>query len=55
MNGWIENSAIVRKRAAGDGIVTEDYHSDICYENFVKWLEQHLPNLPPNSVIVSFT
>lgn len=33
--------------------VSEDYHGDMDYDNFTKWLEEHLfPNLPPNSVVV---
>ena len=51
-NGWVEGSIMVKKRTAKEGVVTEDYHSDINAELFEGWLKSVLPNLPQNSVLV---
>ena len=51
--GWVQPSAKVWKRSAKDGVMSEDYHSDINAESFEKWLKKDvLPHLDPNSVLV---
>ena len=50
--GWVDNSVDVWMRTAKDGVVTEDYHSDINAEGFTGWLKKALPSLPENSVLV---
>lgn len=48
-NGFVDNSLLVFKSGSKSG----DYHDDMNFNNFSKWLKEHyLPNLPPNSVIV---
>ena len=51
-DGFVEGSVQLWKRTAKDGVISADYHCDIDYEGFKKWLESWLPNLPPGSVIV---
>lgn len=47
--GFIENACLVYKANSTVG----DYHSNMSFENYVKWLnEKLLPNLPDRSVIV---
>lgn len=47
--GFIENACLVWKANSTVG----DYHSNMSFENYVKWLnEKLLPNLPVGSVIV---
>ena len=50
--GWVKGSFEVWKRTAKDGVVTEDYHSDINAEGFEGWLKPLLKKLPKNSVLV---
>ncbi|XP_045454971.1 uncharacterized protein LOC123664476 [Melitaea cinxia] len=48
-NGFIENASLVYKANSTVG----DYHSNMSYDNYIKWLnEKLLPNLPERSVIV---
>ena len=48
--GFIPNSLLIFKSGSTSG----DYHADMNGENFEKWLKEKLiPNLPPNSVIVT--
>jgi transposase len=48
-NGFVPNAALVFK----SGIKTGDYHNDMNFENYEKWLKtQLIPNLPPRSVLV---
>ena len=49
--GW--HSVLIRKRTAKDGVMSEDYHSDINADNFLEWFKPVLASLPKNSVIVS--
>ena len=51
-NGFVEGSAKVWKRTAKDGVMSDDYHSDINSEGFEDWLKSVLPKLDPNSVLV---
>ena len=34
------------------GSTSGNYHGQMNYENFKKWVENKLPNIPPESVIV---
>ena len=48
-NGFISGAKLVFKAKSTTG----DYHSEMNFENFKKWLQEKLlPNLQPNSVIV---
>lgn len=48
-DGFIENAALVYEANSTAGA----YHSNMSYDNYVKWLDEKLlPNLPPRSVIV---
>lgn len=48
-DGFIKNAKLMYKANSTVG----DYHSNMSYENYVKWLnEKLLPNLPARSVIV---
>lgn len=48
-DGFIENASLIYKANSTAG----DYHSNMSYDNYVKWLnEKLLPNLSPRSVIV---
>lgn len=48
-NGFVANSLLVFKSGSKSG----DYHDDMNFNNFSKWIKDHyLPNLPPNSVVV---
>lgn len=48
-SGFIKNAPLVYKAASTTG----DYHSNMNFENYVKWLtEKLLPNLPEKAVIV---
>lgn len=48
-NGFIPNALLIFK----SGTKSSDYHNDMNFENFEKWLRNKLiPNLPPNSVLV---
>lgn len=51
-DGFVDGSVELWKRTPKDGVVNEDYHSDINAEGFETWLLGVLPSLPPNSVIV---
>ena len=53
VNGWVENSAKIFRHTSKDGIVSDDYHTDVTGPKFRKYLEELLPTLPPNSVIVT--
>ncbi|XP_047543096.1 uncharacterized protein LOC125075400 [Vanessa atalanta] len=47
--GFIPNGLLMFKSGAKTG----DYHDDMNYENYSKWLtSQLIPNLPPRSVVV---
>jgi len=47
--GFIPNALLTFKAGAKSG----DYHDNMNYDNYEKWLRtQLLPNLPPNSVVV---
>lgn len=47
--GFVDNGLLMFTSGSKSG----DYHDDMNFENFSKWLkEKYLPNLPPNSVIV---
>ncbi|KAF2885507.1 hypothetical protein ILUMI_20657 [Ignelater luminosus] len=48
-SGFVPNALLIFPSGSKSG----DYHHDMNYENFSKWLEtQVLPNLPPRSVLV---
>lgn len=48
-NGFIQNAYLKFRSNTKSG----DYHSEMNYTNYKKWLEEMLiPNLPPNSVLV---
>lgn len=48
-DGFVPNASLVYKAATASG----DYHSNMNYENYEKWLNEKLwPNLPEKSVIV---
>lgn len=48
-NGFVENALLIFK----SGLKTGDFHDDMNFENFSKWLqERYLPNLPINSVVI---
>lgn len=48
-NGFVDNALLIFTSGCKSG----DYHDEMNFENFSKWLrEQYLPNLPPNSVVV---
>lgn len=48
-NGFVPNSLLMFK----SGTKTGDYHDDMNYSNYEKWVRSRLlPNLPPNSVVV---
>ena len=51
-DGFVPRSAVIKKRTPKDGVVSEDYHSDVCAENFESWLKSWLSLIPPKSVIV---
>ena len=51
-HGWVEDSVLVRKHTTKDGVVTEDYHSNITAELFEGWLKKLLSKLPQGSVLV---
>ena len=51
-SGWVPGSAKVWKRTAKQGVMSDDYHSDINAEGFEAWLRIVLPNLEPNSILV---
>ncbi|KAG8193059.1 hypothetical protein JTE90_028171 [Oedothorax gibbosus] len=47
-NGSVEGASLVFKSGTASG----DYHGQINFDNFFKWVEEKLlPNIPPNSVI----
>lgn len=47
--GFVKNAMLIFKSGAKSG----DYHDDMNFDNFYKWLSEKLiPNLQPNSVIV---
>lgn len=47
--GWVPNACLIYKANTTRG----DYHSNMNFENYSKWLTTHLlPNLPENAVIV---
>lgn len=47
--GFVPNALVIFKSGSKSG----DYHDEMNFENFSKWLQQNLlPNLPPESVIV---
>lgn len=47
--GFILNGLLIFKSGTKSG----DYHSNMNYTNYVKWIRlQLMPNLPPNSVVV---
>lgn len=47
--GFIPNALLTFKA----GSKSDDYHDNMNYENYEKWLRtQLMPNLPPNSVVV---
>ena len=49
MNGFISGAKLVYKA----GLSTGDYHHEMNFENFSKWLAKKLiPNLKPKSVLV---
>jgi transposase len=48
-NGLVENALLMWKANSNTG----DYHSQMNFQNYEKWLREKLiPNLPPNSVVV---
>ena len=48
-NGFVKNAYLKFKSQSKTG----DYHSEMNYNNYKKWLQEMLiPNLPPNSVLV---
>ncbi|XP_023946247.2 uncharacterized protein LOC112051703 [Bicyclus anynana] len=48
-DGFIENASEIYKANS----TADDYHSNMSYDNYIKWLnEKLLPNLPERSVIV---
>jgi hypothetical protein len=48
-NGFVENALLMRKPNSNTG----DYHSQMNFQNYEKWLREKLiPNLRPNSVVV---
>ncbi|XP_038207526.1 uncharacterized protein LOC119829196 [Zerene cesonia] len=48
-NGFVPNALLLFKAGTKSG----DYHDNMNYENYEKWLRSQLmPNLPPNSVVV---
>jgi transposase len=48
-NGFVGNALLMWKANSNTG----DYHSQMNFQNYEKWLREKLiPNLPPNSVIV---
>ena len=50
--GWVLPSVQVWKHTKQE-VKSDDYHNDINFEGFEKWLKEScLPHLPPNSVIV---
>jgi transposase len=50
-NGWIQGALLVSSKHLKNS--SADYHEDMCSELFEKWfVEQLLPNIPANSVIV---
>ena len=52
--GFVQKSVEVWKWKKSDGKpVPDDYHEDIDAPGFHRWLEGILPELPPNSVLVS--
>ena len=54
INGFVKPSVKLWKRSAKDGVMSEDYHSDINAEGFEAWIREVLPLLPKNSVLVGF-
>lgn len=47
--GFVKNALLIFQSQQKSG----DYHDDMNYENFSKWVQNMLiPNLPPNSVVV---
>ena len=49
MNGFISGAKLVYKAGSSTG----DYHHEMNFENFSKWLaEKLIPNLKPKSVLV---
>lgn len=47
--GFIDNALLIFQAGTKSG----DYHSEMNYVNFSRWLQEKLlPNIPPNSVIV---
>ncbi|XP_046428166.1 uncharacterized protein LOC124183570 [Neodiprion fabricii] len=48
-NGFVPNALLLFKAGTRSG----DYHDNMNYENYEKWLRSRLmPNLPPNSVVI---
>lgn len=48
-NGFIPGAALIYKASSSTG----DYHNEMNFDNFMKWLEQKLiPNLPEKSVLI---
>nr|XP_042912462.1 uncharacterized protein LOC122272631 [Parasteatoda tepidariorum] len=48
-SGFIPNAGLIFRAGSASG----DYHGQMNFENFEKWIiERLLPNIPPNSVIV---
>lgn len=48
-NGFIPGASLVFKAKSSSG----DYHNEMNFDNFVKWLEERLiPNLPERSVLI---
>jgi transposase len=47
-NGFVPGAKLVYKLGSTSG----DYHGQMNYENFKKWVENMLQNIPPESVIV---
>ncbi|XP_046416169.1 uncharacterized protein LOC124177619 [Neodiprion fabricii] len=48
-NGFVPNALLLFKAGTKSG----DYHDNMNYENYEKWLRSQLmPNLPPNSVVI---
>ena len=47
--GFVPNALLTLKAEGKSG----DYHDNMNYENYEKWLKtQLIPNIPPNSVVV---
>ncbi|KAJ8915919.1 hypothetical protein NQ315_015534 [Exocentrus adspersus] len=47
--GFVPNASLIFKAGQASG----DYHGQMNYDNFSKWLtEKLLPNIPPNSIVV---